>query len=468
MLKGAPAWETDSRFVSSGASPFVFRYNENMLRRCKLGLGFATVLAPLFLLGVAAHAQAPAPATAPLHEVHADGLKSLTPEQVIALSQLPMGAPVGRAELQAAADRLLQTGLFAKVNYNFQTRVDGVSVTFHLEESPRVPLYFDNFAWFADSELLDAIRKKLPFFDGTLPEGGAVIEQATDAVKELLASRNISTAVEHQLLANPFGEGNVQEFHVQECPFSIASVEFGDPAMASSHAVQQALEEVQGKQLSRMKIDLFLAEQLRPFYLQKGFLRAKLGPPEVRLSGAPGKTLPEQLPIFVPIAPGAVYHWKGVQWSGNAMLSTITLTNEIHLKENDVADGMEIEAAWDRIREEYGHIGYLDAKVNPVASYDDTAHTLSYNVAVSEGVQYRYNTMVLTGLSLAAERKLQQAWPIEANAVFDKTAFEKFLTKLQTRPAEVFGDLPLHYESVGHWLRADPDKHQVDVLLDFK
>jgi len=417
---------------------------------------------------LAAHAQAPAPATAPLHEIHAEGLKSLTPDQVIALSQLQMGAQVGKADLQAAADRLLQTGIFAKVNYDFQTRNDAVTVTFHLEESPRVPLYFDNFAWFADSELLDAIRKALPFFDGMLPEGGAVVEQAADAIKQLLASRKIDTSVEHQLLANPIGDGNVQEFHAEQCPFSIASVQFGDPAIASLHAVQQALEEVQGKPFSRMKIDLFLAEQLRPFYLQKGYLRAKLGPPEVRLAGAPSTKLPEQLPIFVPIVPGPVYHWKAVQWSGNSMLSTITLTNEIHLKENDVANGMEIEGAWDRIREEYGHIGYLEAKVDPVASYDDQAYTISYKVSVSEGVQYHYNTAVLTGLSLAAEKRLQQAWPMEANAIFDKTAFEKFLTKLQTYPAEVFGDIPMHYESVGHWLRTDPDKHQVDVLLDFK
>jgi hypothetical protein len=59
-------------------------------------------------------------------------------------------------------------------------------------------------------------------------------------------------------------------------------------------------------------------------------------------------------------------------------------------------------------------------------------------------------------------------WPTETGAVFDKTQFETFLTKLQSRPADIFGDLPVHYETVGHWLRTDVDKHLVDVLLDFK
>ncbi len=76
--------------------------------------------------------------------------------------------------------------------------------------------------------------------------------------------------------------------------------------------------------------------------------------------------------------------------------------------------------------------------------------------------------MVLTGLSLAAEGRIHQMWSIPAGAVFDKSIFEKFLTQLQSHPAEIFGELPVHYDTVGHWLRTDADKHTVDVLLDFK
>jgi outer membrane protein assembly factor BamA len=168
------------------------------------------------------------------------------------------------------------------------------------------------------------------------------------------------------------------------------------------------------------------------------------------------------------VVTGGVYRWKEPQWSGNSVLSSITLSNELGLKPGDVANGMQIEAGWDRAREEYGHLGYLDAKLDPVVSYDDQAHTVAYAVSVVEGVQYHFNTMVLTGLSLDAERLLLQKWPTQAGAIFDKTVFEQFLIKLESHPAEIFGDLPLHYDTVGHWLRTDPGKQLVDVLLDFK
>jgi len=102
---------------------------------------------------------------APLREVHADGEKLLTEAQVIAITGLVAGAQIGRNDLQTAADRLVQTGLFAKVSYNFQTKIAGILVTYHVEESPRIPVYFDNIPWFTDSALGDAIRNKFPFFD---------------------------------------------------------------------------------------------------------------------------------------------------------------------------------------------------------------------------------------------------------------------------------------------------------------
>ena len=150
-----------------------------------------------------ASAQAPEASTAPLREVHADGYKILTEAQVVSLTGLQAGSQVAKKDLQAAADRLVQSGLFSKVDFNFQTRNAGVSATYRVEESPRLPVYFDNIPWFADSELNDAIRKTIPFFDGTLPEAGAVVDQAGDAVKELLSSRGLQVSIDHAAIANP-------------------------------------------------------------------------------------------------------------------------------------------------------------------------------------------------------------------------------------------------------------------------
>ncbi len=406
--------------------------------------------------------------TAAVREIRATGLKSLTDPQISAMSGLQTGAQVGRDDLQAAADKLVQSGLFSHVTYKFQSRPDGIVVTFTLEEAQRIPAYFDNLPWFTDGELNDAIHSKLSFYDGTLPTAGAVVDQAAEATGAFLAEHGLQAAIEHQVVANPNGDGNIQEFHIDGGALKISSMEFSDASLNSSKMVQQELAELKGKPYSRMAIDLFIAEQVRPIYQKQGYLRAKLGPPEIRLTGNPNQKLPEEIPVFVPVTPGAIYKWKGVEWSGNSLLSSITLTGDLGLKDGDVADGMALEAGLDRVREEYGHVGRLDAKIDPLPSYDDQTHTLSYKVLVEEGQAYKFDALTITGLSPTAEKRLRDAWAIPQGELFDKTIFEEFLTKLEAKPADIFHNLPVHYENVGHWIQPDEANHTVNVLLDFK
>jgi outer membrane protein assembly factor BamA len=435
---------------------------------------FFTLLAIAALLSVCAcqaplaTAQTAGNGTAELREVRSDGQKKLTEGQIAALTGLQTGTQVGREELQKAADKLVASGLFATVKYDFKTRTEGLTLDFHVTESPRVPAYYDNFPWFGDSELNDAIRAQLPFFDGTLPEAGNVVDVAADAIHGLLAAHKLDLPVQHQVVGNPLGDGNIQQFTVAGAGLKIASLSFSDAALVANPVVQQHLSEINGKPYSRATIDVFLAEQIRPVYLRQGYLKAKLGPPEVRLSGPPTAKLPEQLAVYVPVATGEVYHFGDAQWYGNSEVSSIALGSYWGLKNGAVANGMEMEAALEQIREEYGRRGYLDATVQPESSFDDPAHTVSYKIAIAEGKQYHMGGWVITGISANGESRVRTTFPLAAGDVFDKIKYEDYLVQFQSHSKDIFGELPVHYDSVGHWLREDAARGMVDVLLDFK
>src|SRR5580704_7711708 len=185
--------------------------------------------------------------TATLKAIRAEGVKTFTEAQVAVLSGLQIGSQVGRKELQDAADLLLRSGLFAKVNYKFDTHNNDVTLTFQVEENHRLPVDYDNFPWFDDSELADAIRKDLPFYDGTLPEGGTVVELAGNSLASFLSSHGLKAEVQHFVLANPLIDAPEQEFQVVGVTQTIANVEFSDPNLASNLAVQQHLSDVRGK-----------------------------------------------------------------------------------------------------------------------------------------------------------------------------------------------------------------------------
>jgi len=407
--------------------------------------------------------------TSTLREVRVEGAKHLTEPQIVSLTGLAPGSQVGRKELQDAADALVRTGLFAKVNFKYDTHNDNLVVTFHIEESPRLPVSYDNFPWYSDSELDEALRKELPFYDGHLPEAGQVVERAAAVLKAFVSARDPNVEISHQVVLSPLSDGSEQQFTVQGPVPKIAKLEFGDPKLTEDLAVKAHIAEIVSRPYSRMTINVFLAEQIRPIYQQQGFLQAKIGPAEVRLSGDPSQQkLAEQIPVYVPCVPGTIYRWKGVEWKGNTVVSSITLTNAMGLKPGDVANGQAIEGGWERVREEYGQRGFLEAKVTPVASYDDAAHTTSYEVSIVEGPVFHYGSMTISGMSLAGERMIREAWSIQPGNLFDKKVFEDFLYRLESHRETIFKELPVHYDTVGHFLQTDPAKGTVEVLLDFK
>jgi len=419
---------------------------------------FSLLITPLL------HAQ-----TATLREIRVEGAKHLTEAQIASLTGVARGAQVGRKELQDAADALVRTGLFAKVNFKYDTYNDNLVVTFHIEEGPRLPVSYDNFPWYSDSELDDALRKELPFYDGHLPEAGQVVERAGAALKVFVSARDPQVEITHQVVLSPLSDGSEQQFAVEGPVPKISKLEFSDPKLAEDLTMRAHIAEIVGHPYSRMTINIFLAEQIRPIYQQQGFLQAKIGPAEVRLSGNPNQQkLEEQIPVFVPCVPGAIYKWKGAEWKGNAAISSITLTNTMGLKTGDVANGQAIEGGWERVREEYGQRGLLEAKVTPVAAYDDAAHTASYEVSIVEGPIFRYGSMTISGMSLAGERMIQEAWSMKPGDVFDKKVFEDLLFRLDTHRESIFKELPVHYDKVGHFLQTDAEKRTVEVLLDFK
>jgi outer membrane protein insertion porin family len=409
-----------------------------------------------------------APKESKIAGIAVTGTRKFPADQIIAASGLKIGDVVAAGQIQAGADRLAALGIFSAVNYRFSSKGEGIALEFQVQEAHTVPLSFDNFPWFTDEEIAAAIRQEVGLFTGESPESGTMVDAIANVLDKLLASRHIKGELTHQLVAPPAGDGMTLQFRVENPALRIQSVQFGDPLASGSERLKDRLSDIKGQPYSRFAIEVFNIEQVRPLYASKGYLRAKIGPPQPHLAGNPDNSAGSNIEALIPIAPGPLYSWNGVSWKGNLAILSPTLDTLVEIKPGETADGMKIEELWRDIESEYGKRGYLDAKLDAQPDFDDTAHRVSYHVNIVEGPQYRMGEMVVTGLSLDGEKQLRHAWQLAPGQIFDNSYFEKLLKVLARPRPEIFGDMPIHYTQCGHWLRPNTDQHTVDVLLDFK
>lgn len=408
-----------------------------------------------------------APASFVVAEVHASGSHRYGDAQIAATTGLKPGDPINNQTLQEISDDLAQLGVFSRVTFRFTAKNNRATVNFDLEDAPIVPVMFENFPWFTDQELSDEIRRAVPLFDGGAPRGGLLIDEITAALSAKLASRGIQARVEHTLLTGPSSNEEIMQFRQDGPEFRIASLSFGDSAAQNSEKIRDRTNDLIGKKFSRFAIELFENEQVRPIYLSAGQISVKFGSPVVHLNGDSQQSDPT-VDVQISIEPGRVFHLSSAAWNGNTAIDDSTLSRLVSVKPGELADGMNLASGWQQIELEYGHRGYLDAKITPSVKFEDANGTVRYDVNIVEGPQYRMGELVITGLSLDAERRLRNAWRLAPGQVFDKTFLDSTLAKLEKPTVAIFGDLPVHYAQMGYVLRTNPQTHVTDVLIDFR
>jgi outer membrane protein assembly factor BamA len=428
--------------------------------RVYLMLLLAALLLPPALL-----AQGAGDAADKLESVQVTGSARFRSEQIASAVGLHPGAAVSRDDLQKAANDIAQLGVFANVDYRYETLPTGVHAEYKVKDAPGVAVTFDNFPWFTDEELTAAIEKDGVLFDGTAPVHGTVLDAMSSALEKLIASHGVFTGVSHMLMAAPLDGGQMQQFRVEGSDVKIAALEFTDALAKGDPAIHARLSDLVGKPFSRTTIALFETEQVRPVYLAHGYLHVRFKEPTLRIAESGTGAAANNITAVVSADPGPAFSWNGVTWIGNSAVSSLDLDQSVPLHQGDPADGTRIEAGWETVRQAYRHLGYLSVDVQPSVVLDDASGKAAYTVHINEGPRYHMGTLVLTGLSVEGERRIRAAWGIPAGAVFDQHAYDEFIERGIT---QAFMGLPVHYEKIGHFLETNPAAGTVDVLLDFQ
>ncbi|HEY9285207.1 MAG TPA: hypothetical protein VIP46_17265, partial [Pyrinomonadaceae bacterium] len=283
----------------------------------KTSLKFFSVVA---LLSCAALVRAqPPPVKMRLAKVTWVGLQRLKEEEVAKVAGLTVGQEVDVAALDAACERLIASGLIAQVGYHLREANAQASVTFEVAEAKRegnIPVVFDNFVWFTRDELVAAVRRELPEFDGRASESNSAVAGITRALERLLSERKIAGEVEYLPQASMGGGEAKHIFSVRGASLPVCSVSFAGASAEVEPELRDTARQMLGTDYSQESLAGFAATAVRTLYHRRGHLKVSFGEPQAAL--ADGAACKGGVAVSLAVEEGQVYSWSGAAWSGNA------------------------------------------------------------------------------------------------------------------------------------------------------
>lgn len=360
-----------------------------------------------------------------LASIQISGSNRLPADGVAAASGLSIGQPVTVQDLQSAADRLSELGLFDYVTFQYQSTSETISVTFVVEETAKLrPCEFDNFVWLPRDELLAQLKAEIPLFTGAAPPGGYLIEEIQRVLQKLLAERGVRARVTH--LAPMSDVGGINLFRVEGVSLPVAALQFRGADKLGEGRLREASQPLLAQNFSRTFLGAFIGGTLVPFYRSRGYLRATFREPEVEYLGEAEGAYP--IRVTLTVDERDPYRVREIRWHGNAVLSQAELEKKVSLRPGDVADTVKLAEELHKIREEeYGGRGYIQARLEITPEPHDATLTADLTINVAEGDLYRFRALVVQGLPERAAEQLTKKWKLQPGAPFDSNYLRKFL-----------------------------------------
>jgi len=320
---------------------------------------------------------------------------------------LKLGDTITTKSLDEAASRLASLGVFATVNYHYETRGDSMTVIFTVQDvSQFLPCSFGNFIWFSPQELKEGILSRVPLFDGYAPPGGGMLDLISAALSALLEKRGIHAPVQAAPLAHEGGPVYAIQFQVMDVSMPVRKIEFTGVQKVDAAQLQQAATPLINKDYDASFIHDFSRQGVAAVYRQRGYLRVDFGEPVPHLlSGDPAANA---VSVTIPVTEGEQYRLKEITWSGASAIPYPDLAKTVHERVGAPVNAVQLQQDALSMVLLFHPMGYLNADVNPKPILDDATQMASYEIQIRQGDQFRLGKLELAGLDDDRTQSFQQ------------------------------------------------------------
>ncbi len=391
--------------------------------------------------------------------VSTDPSQHLDTAEILRISGLQQGVPLSKEEIDAALQKLGDSGAFADLSYTVSDAALTIKLTPAAAQSQALPLRFVNFVWWNHDELIQLLEQHVPLFHGTLPLQGNQTGQVEEALVALLRDKGISDAHVTAMPSSdlPGDAMNAVALSISSPQILVGDVRFDGAVPAVTEKLATLTHALADRNFDLREMSTTLHDSAIAIFEDAGYLDAKNDP---IVFVAPRKDLGGYVvDIQVPMQPGPLYHIGTITLHAQPPLSDAGLRAVLPFKPGDPAAAVSVRDAVSALAHLYGDYGFLQARASASLDKVPSNRTVNYSFVFSPGPQYHLASIDASELPTELQQEFSTLWHVVPGVVIDKdfqTNLRETLEKLHTRMGIFVG------------VKRNTDAHSVVILLQLR
>ena len=377
----------------------------------------------------------------PVAQIKVAGNARLAATAVITASGLRVGQIVTRAQLDAAAQKLADTGFFASVSYRYDPKaaggVTGYALTLQVtEEAARTPVELDIPGQDAE-RLWQQLKSADALIDRQMPNNERASAYYKRAIEAVLRKSNHPEEIVMKTEADlPTGKTWVA-FRPAHLP-KVAAIRFEGNAAIADGELQAALAKVaMGQDFTERDFRRLLDFNVRPLYEELGRLTVAF--PRVNMARAGD--------AVVAVTAGID---EGPEWR----LGKVVLTG----------DALPLADMHEAARFAYGapaNWTQFMASVYKMEQVLRPTQVVDVTVNVTKGRQFLFGELHIEGLDPGTQQRLAALWKLPGGAPMNQPYIDEFVRSVQPL-------LKSKFRTFGSELHVRTGANVVDMTLKFR
>jgi outer membrane protein insertion porin family len=365
-----------------------------------------------------------------IRKIAVQGNTITSADSVVAMISSTEGAPYNRDLVHKDVKALFDSGRFSDVWVDKAPYQGGIKLVFHVVEKPVI----EKISFEGNKKIKDKSLKKKIVVEPYTQLSNVALSESIEKIKEAYHKKDYSLVqVSYEIRTTEDGESELVFVIKENAKTLVNKVSFIGNRVFKDRELRKIVKTKKKSLLGffsgagKLREEFLEADVafLMRHYLEHGYLRASVAPPQVEVTKDK-----RYIYITYRIEEGKQYRIRNINIAGDILTTQEELLSDLQTKEGEIYNQMMVEGDLQKYTMLYGNEGYAFANVRPIPDIHDEDDTVDITFYIEKGRRIRIEKINITGNDVTRDKVIRRELKIKENDVYSEEKIQLSKVKL--------------------------------------